>query len=457
MKSNVLFFLIDSFRADKCNGDNKTSITPNIDNLIKNGVFFSQAISSSSATVQSLATICTGLYPFNAGVSGMSYREMSWKARSYFEDFKENGYNIIASVPEFASSVGLKTHFKRKYKPYHNVPMLFDGLGHDIIKFLDSEKLKEPWFLFLHFLDLHYLVWLPDEFKSKKYGINPYERMISAIDVWIGRILEKIDLNKTLVVLTADHGEYVPDITNDEQEIQYEHGIIDRTLWKIGSKFPSSLMTARNRVYDKFQKSMKKIQLASHKTKNLRPYQKRAFLGARGNIGNDFHVYDEILRIPLIFSGFGIHKPKIISQQVRHVDIFPTIAEVIQLPKRDVKINGNSLRPLLDGKTLQVSPVYFESAPGISKPKDQICGLRTTEYKYSRNKDGSNEKAKLFDLQKDPFEENNIAQEKPDIVNKLEKILMEIMNNDLSQDYREEMSKEEAKKIEDELKKLGYI
>ena len=51
--------------------------------------------------------------------------------------------------------------------------------------------------------------------------------MVSAIDVWIGRILEKIDLNKTLVVLTADHGEYVPDKTNDEQEIQYEDGIID--------------------------------------------------------------------------------------------------------------------------------------------------------------------------------------------------------------------------------------
>tara|TARA_B000000460_G_C21421286_1_gene350971 strand:- start:500 stop:733 length:234 start_codon:yes stop_codon:yes gene_type:complete len=36
VKTNVLFLLIDGFRADKCFGDKKTSVTPNIDSLTKN-------------------------------------------------------------------------------------------------------------------------------------------------------------------------------------------------------------------------------------------------------------------------------------------------------------------------------------------------------------------------------------------------------------------------------------
>jgi predicted AlkP superfamily pyrophosphatase or phosphodiesterase len=34
-KPNIFFLLIDSFRVDKFYGKNKTSITPNLDSLIK--------------------------------------------------------------------------------------------------------------------------------------------------------------------------------------------------------------------------------------------------------------------------------------------------------------------------------------------------------------------------------------------------------------------------------------
>ena len=43
-KPNILFILVDSLRADKVFGKNKTSQTPNIESLIKNGVYFEQAI-----------------------------------------------------------------------------------------------------------------------------------------------------------------------------------------------------------------------------------------------------------------------------------------------------------------------------------------------------------------------------------------------------------------------------
>ena len=46
LKPNILFLLIDGLRADKCHGNKKTSVTPCIDSLIENSVYFNQAICS---------------------------------------------------------------------------------------------------------------------------------------------------------------------------------------------------------------------------------------------------------------------------------------------------------------------------------------------------------------------------------------------------------------------------
>lgn len=56
-KPNILFLVLDSFRADKCVGENKTAITQNIDSLIKNGIYFQQNISSAFSTLLSTSSI----------------------------------------------------------------------------------------------------------------------------------------------------------------------------------------------------------------------------------------------------------------------------------------------------------------------------------------------------------------------------------------------------------------
>ena len=54
-KSNILFLVLDGFRGDLCYGKNKTSKTPNIDKLIKNGVYFQNAISSGASSTPSVS------------------------------------------------------------------------------------------------------------------------------------------------------------------------------------------------------------------------------------------------------------------------------------------------------------------------------------------------------------------------------------------------------------------
>jgi arylsulfatase A-like enzyme len=55
MKPNILFLLLDSLRGDKCYGERKSAITPNIDKLIKNGIYFSQTIGSSNFSLHQMS------------------------------------------------------------------------------------------------------------------------------------------------------------------------------------------------------------------------------------------------------------------------------------------------------------------------------------------------------------------------------------------------------------------
>jgi len=457
LKPNVLFFVIDSLRADKCHGPQKTSHTPNIDSLIENGTYFSQTISSVAATLPSLASICSGLFAFKTGISGNKTEELPWNAQSFFDIFKKNGYNVYATLPEFSSDFGLTGEFEKKFSSDHDFASLFNKLGNQIIDLFDSNKMKEPWLQFIHTLDLHYAVWLKKEYDEPKFGINKYERMLSAIDEWLGKILNRISLDNTLVVITSDHGEYLPSISSDNSKISFEEGIVDKLLWKIGSHIPSSLNTYKNKFYYAFQKKRKEIKLSKNK-KDLTPYEKRAFFGTRGKFDSDHHLYDELLCVPLIFSGYGIPKGKSISQQVRHVDIFPTIAEIIELPVDNYKIDGINLTPLLKGEKFDESPAYIESPYSYKEPPGHVIGIRTSKYKYFRKLNQTKKESELYDLENDPFEENNVAANNSTIVEKMEKILVNLRKNTkkIDESNSDEKQQKEAL-LEEKLKKLGYM
>lgn len=97
MKPNILFITIDSLRSDKIYGDYRTSKTPNIDSLIKNGTYFTQAISSSDATGTCLGSVFTALYPFKTGITHFRFNS---NVITYFDILKKHGYNIYGTVPD---------------------------------------------------------------------------------------------------------------------------------------------------------------------------------------------------------------------------------------------------------------------------------------------------------------------------------------------------------------------
>ena len=475
MKPNILFLLIDGLRQDKCHGNKKTSVTPHIDSLIQNGVYFNQAICSAPVTFTSLSSLFTGLHASEAVILNNRIFTINQKRKNYVEHLKENGYTTHAFLPESAY-MGPGQIFKENVYKYPYTDTLFNGNGKLIIEKLQENSLKEPWFYYMHFYDLYEAsVFEIDEAGSKelsdkRYGNNKYERILSAMDVWIGKILDNVDLNNTLVVLTADHATERGDYdTNLEEYASYCQNI--RTSWEPNSvsksvasvkkipkflqpmkKFMSKSYSMRRRriIKDRIQPEIEKIE-----NEDLSPYQKRLKKSAAIII---FKTFDDRFRIPLCFSGYGITSKHIISDQVRSIDIFPTIMDVINSPNIR-NIHGRSLFPYLVGEKMNEIPALVESIPmSLSAYTMNYVGIRTSEYKYFRDRNETTKNIHLFDLVKDPLEEKNLADKLPDVVQKMENMLNEIQGKKpFGTEKSNELNDDETKIIEKELRKLGYI
>ena len=452
-KPNILLIVIDSLRSDKCISKNLSSITPNIDFLIKNGTAFPNTISSAAATAVALSSIFTGLPPFKIGMGTNNYHKFSPDIETYVKILKNNGYKTYATAPSVAEDFGLICDFENSDSTYRNYLSLFDGLGEQIIEKLVNGSLNTPWFFYMHIFDLHTPITVPKSFSDKKFGSSKYEKQISAIDFWIGKIIGKINLQNTLIILTADHGEYIPIVEYNNKIINLEASDNEAKLWKIGNRIPNispdSALNIKKKIGGLLRNTRTKIKKQKIDELNLSPYQKRVLMESRMEEGH--RMFDDLLKVPLIFSGLNVPSNKEILQQVRHVDIFPTIEDIISLPKKQ-NVDGYSLLPLMQDKLLEEIPAYIESPPSVMKNSKKIIGIRTSNYKMIKQAD-SNEILELYNIIDDPLEEKNIVKDYPEIVLLLDKKLSEIRNFVVSSND----SSHRDKKIENVLKRLGYV
>jgi arylsulfatase A-like enzyme len=447
--------MIDSLQANKFFGNEKTSFTPNIDNLIKNGTYFSQTIGSADATLLSWPGIFTGKFSFKTGIRSLRFHKLDKNISTYFAQLKNDGYHFYADIPTLATKIGLFPEFENDDYHYDSHFYLFDGLGEKIISLLDSKKMKSPWIYYIHLDDLHYPIVVPNDYKSEKYGDSNYEKTVSAIDFWVGKIIEKIDLSKTIIVITADHGTFVKSIRKNGKKINLEvNGELQLKTTSLGNKIPKPLQPLKSKGFFILEKIRKRQKLEKIKRLNLKPHEKRALLSQRSDV--EHLIFDDHVHVPLLFAGYNIPKDKVVHQLVRSMDIFPTISDLAILSGIMDNIDGRSLVPFMKDDILNELPAYIESTPLMEIKTNDVIGIRTSKYKYFRDKDNSEKRIFLYDIQNDPHEDNNIASMNPSIVKEMENILQNILK-DKPINPSSEVSDDDSSLIEEELKKLGYL
>lgn len=443
LKPNILLILIDSLRADHCYGVSKKCPTPNLDNMIKNGIYFDNAFSSSDYTVTGYGSIFTGLYPYNAGRKGVSYHKLFSKVPNYVTQLKNHGYHTYATIDSDLLKFGFSDYFENDDMGYDRTSTgLFEGLEEKIIEKVNS-NIEEPWFYFIHLDDLHIPIRLPEQFVHKKYS-ERYEFVVEKVDSFLGNICKKIDLEKTLVIFTADHGDYILSVDDGKKRT-----ISNTIKSKIRTKIPNS---SYDFVASIKRNSQRKIRYAKTKTS----LEKRSI---DTRTAKNRFLFDDLVHIPLLFYGFGIPEIGISAKLAKSVDIFPTISEMIGISNVQKNIDGRSLVPVLKNEKFVETPIYLENTIFVTDEESPLpcVGLRTNEFKYFRSLENVNENVHLYDLKTDPLEEQNIADTNPSLVAKMEEILIK-MRKEFDQKFEEpEVSSEEEQKIADELKKLGYI
>ena len=472
MNQNILFIVIDSLNATKCFNKNKTSKTPNIDSLCKTGTVFDKNINSSPVSNPAISTMFTSRYPFECMVNDNDIFVIKPKLNNFLEEFRKHGYTTHAIFQDVLLPMGMKKIFKH-VNPYSSKQKLWHGLGDKILNELNSD-LKTPWFFYLQIYDLQWLLFSddirfkegPSELLSDEYGKNQYERIVSSIDVWIGKFLEKIDLDNTLVILTADHGTINANFTKELEDYNQNFNTRQSTTLKIAqkatSKTPGILKPLKKKVsnyYLKNKTDSKKKNIENELNKldsqNITPYEKRI---KRTILLGESNVYDERFCVPLIFTGSGVPSGKTIPYQVRSVDIFPTIADIVGIPQID-NIRGKSLIPMFNDEENNDRPAFIESATNSPKSKSSdVVGIRTPTHKYFRDRNDSSKKIHLYDLKNDPLEEYNIANDNSEIIEKMEKMLQDIQGeNGFRFGEANALTKEESEDAIKVLKELGYL
>jgi len=133
------------------------------------------------------------------------------------------------------------------------------------------------------------------------------------------------------------------------------------------------------------------------------------------------------------------------------IDLYPTLADLAGLKAPD-NLHGTSLQPLL--KDPEADSWSKEMAFTISRSGGE--SIKTNKYRYTHWGFGSAGE-ELYDLEKDPLEQNNLIEKTPE----LRKLLSNLLDAHIQRDLPDGLIGTSHVKIDDEslkmLKSLGYI
>jgi arylsulfatase A-like enzyme len=250
-----------------------------------------------------------------------------------------------------------------------------------------NENKEQPFFLYFAFHDIH-VPRLPDHRFEGATNMGPRGDAIVQMDYITGELvkhLEKHQLDKnTLIIFSSDNGPVLDD------------GYADDAVERIGSHKPAG------------------------------PFR-----------GGKYSAYEAGTRVPTITYWPGVIKPGESDALINHLDIYSSIAALIGYePEEDEAPDSENFLETFLGKSNAGHELMLEEAFAYS--------LRMGDYKYIHPKtskakmwinsikgieSGINSEPELYDLSKDPGEQNNIAAENKKLVKKMEAELLRIMED----------------------------
>lgn len=429
----VIIFADDQGYGDLSCFGSETIQTPNVDRLAEEGRKFTSFMVASPVCTPSRAALLTGCYPKRVGMHQhvlfpTSTKGLNPSEHTIADHLKSQGYatacfgkwhlghhpEVLPTSNGFDAYLGIPysndmNHPDNKGKPQGG-PAGMDILWKDpestltkwktplikneeiielpvdqrtvtrrytqsAIDFIKKHR-DESFFVYLPHSMPHIPLYVPDDVRDPN-PLNAYINVIEHIDSEVGRLLNTLDELKlsdnTYVIYTTDNGPWLP---------FKHHG---------GSAGP------------------------------LREGKGTTFEGGQ--------------RVPCLIRGPGIPAGTVCNELTGTIDVLPTIAALTNkpLPKQN-KIDGMDVSKLWMGETEQ-SPrnefVHYTSQGNLEGLRQDNWKLLVKKPKQRRNqKNPTAAKLKaqvmLFDLSKDIGEQNNLASQHPEIVDRLQQRMKQL-------------------------------
>ena len=124
-------------------------------------------------------------------------------------------------------------------------------------------------------------------------------------------------------------------------------------------------------------------------------------VGQHGLLGKQ-NLYEHSIRVPLIFAGPGIQAGQRTDAMCYLLDLFPTLCELTGVPVPS-SVDGMSLVPALRNPKAVIRDSVFYAYKNVQR------GVRTDRWKLIKYNVKGVETTQLFDLENDPWEIHNLA------------------------------------------------
>jgi len=376
---NLILISLDTLRADHLgiNGyDRDTS--PNIDALARGGIHFKGAITTCPWTIPAHRSMLTGLLPsaqqsfFAAGTRPIE--TLAPAKRVLTETLYLNGYRTLA----FTGGVLMAAEydFFRGFEQYseHGQPFDSDFNVASALQWLDDNS-HDKFFLFLHTYEAHW-PYVHEHYHDMKESATPIERTIAGYDSGIHHADECI-------------GKLIEKLK--------ELNLTDHTIVIFTSDHGEELME-------------------------------------RTQFGHSTTLYDELLRVPLIFYCPAKFKPRVVDRyQAQPTCLVPTVLDLLGLHAAQGK--NKSIKSILLGgavpsESFAMSNRELEDIAFFPpRPFDDSQSLRyvgssgSFKYIFMRSTDTARSTSQeYYDLDKDPHELHNLPKQSHAVLGQLEEL-----------------------------------
>ena len=344
-RPNIVLITIDTLRADRLGSHGYTlATTPNLDQLAAQGVRFADATSHSPLTLPAHVAIMTGRYQARYGIRLNGVVPLPEAATTVAERLRDAGYQTSAIVASaiLDESFGLAQGFSHYDDEMPPVAGPRAALSELQRRGREVADLAAAW------LDAKpqapWFLWL--------HFFDPHLPYEAASE------FEKAHPERPY-----------------DAEVAAADSAVGRVLRKIDRASTFVIVTGDH----------------------------GESLGDHRELDHGYYVYDSTLHVPLLIAGPGVAS-RVVREQVRSVDIAPTIEAVAGLPARG-DLDGESLMPLVGGLGRRDVPVSYAESwyPRLHFGWSELRAIRVGEWKYV-----AAPKPELYDLRRDRGEQKNL-------------------------------------------------